>query len=96
MRQRAELQLLNVIFLVIEDVLPEGVSFQDLHIGSEADDKTAGTFQGMNHSPEYLQDSRAVRARCQGASASKIGLPGYWKAEGVGILVTRTVGLSAK
>lgn len=47
-----KLQLLNVLFLVIEDVLPEGVSFQNLHIGSEADDKTAGTFQGMNHRPE--------------------------------------------
>ena len=31
-----KLQLLNVLFLVIEDVLPEGVSFQDLHVGSEA------------------------------------------------------------
>ncbi len=27
-----KLQLLNVLFLVIEDVLPEGVSFQDLHV----------------------------------------------------------------
>ncbi len=47
-----KLQLLNVLFLVIEDVLPEGVSFQDLHIGSEADDKAAGTFQRVNHRPE--------------------------------------------
>lgn len=47
-----KLQLLNVLFLVIEDVLPEDSSFQDLHIGSEADHKASGAFQGMNHRPE--------------------------------------------
>ena len=39
-----KLQLLNVLFLVIEDVLPGGVSFQDLHIGSESDYKAPGAF----------------------------------------------------
>ena len=39
-----KLQLLDVLFLVIEDVLPEGVSFQDLHVGSEADHKAPCTF----------------------------------------------------
>ncbi len=47
-----KLQLLNVLFLVIKDVLPEGVSFQDLHIGSEADYNASGTFQRVNHRPE--------------------------------------------
>lgn len=48
-----KLQLLNVLFLVIEDVLPEGVSFQDLHVGSEADHKAPGTFQRVNRRPEF-------------------------------------------
>ena len=56
MRQRAELQLLNVPFLVIKNVPPEGLPFQDLHIGSEADDKASGAFQRVNHRPEEFGD----------------------------------------
>ena len=39
-----KLQLLDVLFLVIEDVLPECISFQDLHVSSEADHKAPGAF----------------------------------------------------
>ena len=49
-----KLQLLDVLFLVIEDVLPECISFQDLHVGSEADHKAPCTFQRVNQRPENL------------------------------------------
>ena len=39
-----KLQLLDVLFLVIEDVLPEGVSFQNLYVSSKADYKAPGGF----------------------------------------------------
>ncbi len=52
-RQRPEATASECTFLVIEDVLPEGVSFQDLHIGSEADHNAPRTILRGNHRPEF-------------------------------------------
>ena len=50
--RQGELKKLQEIRRFIKDVLPEGVSFQDIHIGSETDYKAPGAFQRVNHRSE--------------------------------------------